>query len=82
MLAKIRDCSIEKYSIFLHEPDCLMFAYYEYTGEDHDLDIARMAKDETTQKWWSLCKPMMEPLPSRGVAKFWASMDQIFFMEY
>lgn len=81
VLDKIRDCNIRNYSIFLREPENLMFGYYEYHGTDHDADMERMAEDLKTQEWWVLCKPMMEPLETRAAGEFWASMDQIFLME-
>lgn len=81
VLKKIRECNITNYSIFLHEPDYLMFGYYEYSGDNHGADMVKMAADEVTRRWWDLCKPMMEPLESRPEGEFWTSMDQIFFME-
>ena len=81
VLDKIRDCNIRNYSIFIHEPDYLMFGYYEYHGTDHAADMERMAEDYKTQEWWGLCKPMMAPLESRAEGEFWAEMDQIFLME-
>jgi L-rhamnose mutarotase len=29
----------------------LLFAYYEYTGDDYAADIAAIAADLTTQQW-------------------------------
>lgn len=81
VLDKIGDCNIRNYSIFLHEADHLMFAYYEYHGANHDADMARMAEHAKTQEWWALCKPMMAPLASRKDDEFWTSMERIFLME-
>jgi L-rhamnose mutarotase len=81
VLDRIRACNIRNYSIFLHEPDHLMFAYYEYHGSDHDADMALMAEHARTQEWWALCMPMMAPLASRKDGEFWAGMDRIFLME-
>lgn len=81
VLSKIRDCNIRNYSIFLREPENLMFGYYEYHGDDHDKDMERMAADPRTQEWWDLCKPMMQPLETGAQGEFWAGMEQIFLME-
>ncbi|MEP3279414.1 MAG: L-rhamnose mutarotase [Stappiaceae bacterium] len=81
VLEKIRQCNIRNYSIFLHEPDHMMFGYYEYLGTNHEADMERMAEDMKTQEWWDLCKPMMAPLQTRAEGEFWAEMDQIFLME-
>ncbi|MBD8207929.1 MULTISPECIES: L-rhamnose mutarotase [unclassified Microbacterium] len=46
---------VTNYSIFLVGDT--LFAYYEYTGEDHDADMAGIARDEVTQRWWALTDP-------------------------
>lgn len=81
VLDKKRDCNIRNYSIFLHEPEQLLFGHYEYCGSDHQADMDKMAADPATQDWWSICKPLMEPVPDRKADEFWAEMNQIFFME-
>lgn len=81
VLDQIRACNIRNYSIFLHEPEHLMFGYYEYHGDDHAADMERMAAHARTQEWWDLCKPMMSPLETRADGEFWARMSRIFLME-
>jgi L-rhamnose mutarotase len=51
VLATISACNIRNFSIFLREPENLLFAYWEYHGEDFTADVAKMAADETTQQW-------------------------------
>jgi L-rhamnose mutarotase len=76
VLATIRACNIRNYSIFRH---CqTLFAYFEYTGDDFDADMAKMAADPKTQEWWALCKPMQEPVPDRGEGEWWATMNEVF----
>lgn len=53
--ATLRDCNIGNYSIFILENT--LFAYYEYAGEDHDADMARIAQDEVTREWWTHTDP-------------------------
>ena len=60
----ISECNIRNYSIFLREG--LMFAYYEYVGTDFDADMAKMAADPNTQKWWVRRQTAAEP---SGVAE-------------
>ena len=43
VLAKISDCNIQNYTIFLREPENLLFAYFEYHGRDWAADAAKMA---------------------------------------
>jgi L-rhamnose mutarotase len=45
VLAQIAGSKIKNYSIFLREPENLLFAYFEYHGEDYAADMARMAED-------------------------------------
>ena len=43
ILDMISTCNIRNYSIFLKEPENLLFGYWEYHGSDFDTDAARMA---------------------------------------
>ena len=76
VLQKIRECNVRNYSIFHREG--LLFAYFEYVGEDFDADMERMAADPTTQEWWKIMKPMQAPLESCGPDEWWASLDEVF----
>ena len=78
VLAKITECNIRNYSIFLKEPENLLFSYFEYTGTDYDADMAKMAADPTTQKWWSVNMPLQRPLDTRKPGEWWADMTEIF----
>jgi L-rhamnose mutarotase len=49
ILAMISACNIRNYSIFLKEPENLLFAYYEYHGADYAADMAKMAADPKTR---------------------------------
>ena len=48
--AMLKECNIQNYSIYYR--DGLLFSYLEYTGDDFDADMKKMAADPTTQKWW------------------------------
>jgi L-rhamnose mutarotase len=76
VLATIRDCNIRNYSIFRHEN--LLFAYFEYVGDDFAGDMARMAADPKTQEWWAVCKPMQQPLPARQSGEWWTTIREVF----
>lgn len=78
VLAKISDCHIRNYSIFLKEPENLLFSYFEYHGEDFAADMARMAADPETQRWWAVNMPLQRPLDSRKDGEWWAEMEEIF----
>jgi L-rhamnose mutarotase len=78
VLAKIADCNIKNYSIFLKEPENLLFAYFEYHGTDFAADSAKMAEDPTTQEWWKICGPMQQPFETRKDGEWWAEMEEVF----
>jgi L-rhamnose mutarotase len=78
VLAMISACNITNYSIFLREPENLMFAYFEYTGADFAADMARMAADPRTQDWWAVCMPLQRAFETRAEGEWWASMEEVF----
>lgn len=81
VLAKISECNIRNYTIFLREPENLLFAYWEYHGTDFQADAERMAADPETQRWWSVCKPCQAPLDSRAEGEWWAMMENVFHLD-
>ena len=76
VLAMITKCNIRNYSIYLK--DSYLFSYFEYIGDNFDADMAKMAADPTTQKWWAVCKPCQAPLSSRKEGEWWADMEEVF----
>jgi L-rhamnose mutarotase len=76
VLKTIRDCNIQNYSIYYK--DGYLFSYYEYVGNNYEADMAKMAADPVTQKWWELCIPCQEPVPTRAQGEWWATMEQVF----
>lgn len=78
VLARITDCNIRNYSIYLRQPENLLFSYFEYLGDDFQADMAKMAADPETQAWWDVCTPCQEPLQSRGKGEHWALMEEVF----
>ena len=76
VLKMIGECNIRNYSIY--HKDAMMFSYFEYVGDDFDADMAKMAADPTTQKWWDVCKPLLDPLETRAPGEFWANMEEVF----
>lgn len=78
VLATIARCNIRNYTIFLKEPENLLFAYFEYHGADFKQDMAKMAADPKTQEWWRECEPMQLPLETRRPGEWWAEMEDVF----
>lgn len=84
VLKMIGDCHIRNYSIYLRTLDDgqpYLFSYFEYVGHDFDADMARMAADPTTQRWWAECKPCQKPLTNRAEGEWWSSMEEVFHTE-
>lgn len=77
--AMIKECNIQNYSIYLK--DELLFAYMEYTGEDFEKDMAKMAADEATIRWWDVMKPMQAPVATRKEGEWWADMEEVYHLD-
>jgi len=81
VLEMISQCGIRNYSIYLRKlPDGehYLFSYFEYVGDDFEADMAKMAADETTRRWWEHCMPCQRPLPDRDEGQWWAGMEEVF----
>lgn len=81
---KIRECNISNYSIYMKKLDdgsYYLFSYFEYKGNDFESDMAKMAADSMTQKWWKVTDPCQRPLENRMTGEWWASMEEVFHQE-
>lgn len=80
ILQKISECNIRNYTIFLREPENLLFACWDYVGTDFDADMERMKGHAKTRKWWALTDPCQDPLGSHQPDEQWVRMEQIFHL--
>lgn len=78
ILAQISRANIKNYTIFLRQPENLLFGYWEYYGDDFEADMALIASDPKTQDWWKLTDPCQTPLESRKSGEQWAMMEEVF----
>jgi len=81
VLAKIEECRIRNYSIYLKEVEkgkFYLFSYFEYTGDDFQADMAKMAADPTTRRWWKETDPCQIPIATRSDKEFWSRMEEVF----
>lgn len=76
VLDMIKQCNIENYTIFIHED--LVFAYFEYVGENYQKDMAKMEEDETTKEWWKHTKPCFKKYAISSESEFYHDMEEIF----
>jgi L-rhamnose mutarotase len=84
VLRRIKDCHLGNYSIFhkqLPDGTHLLFSYVEYTGDDFEADMRRMAADAETQRWWAECKPCFESVEGQPPGEVWATMESVFFLD-
>ena len=75
----IKECHLSNYSIY--QRGDYMFSYYEYDGDDYEADMAKMAADPATQRWWDAVQPLMEPLEDRAEGEFWSNMEEIYHLD-
>lgn len=76
VIQAIEKANIQNYSIFLHQ-DQYLFGYMEYTGDDLQHDMDKIAADPVTQAWWKETDPCQEPL-SDDPGQWWVDMKLIF----
>jgi L-rhamnose mutarotase len=84
VLAMIRQCNLSNYSIYLRklaDGRHYLFSYFEYTGSDFAADMAQMAADPATRRWWAECVPCLELLPDRAPDEVWSPMSEVFHLD-
>jgi L-rhamnose mutarotase len=82
--AKLRDVNIRNYSIYLTQwpdGDYYLFSYFEYTGDDFDADMKKMADDPKTKEWWSHTDPMQIPLSNKQENEWWKVMEEVYHLD-
>jgi L-rhamnose mutarotase len=79
VLDALRAAHVSNYSIFLR--DGVLFSYLEYTGDDYTADMAVVAQDETTQRWWQLTDPCQQPVDTAAEGEWWAPAEEVFHLD-
>lgn len=77
--AQLSASNITNYSIYRHEE--LLFAYMEYTGTDFAVDMAAMADDPETQRWWAVCSPLQRPVEGIADGEWWKELGEVFHLD-
>jgi L-rhamnose mutarotase len=81
--AQITASNIQNFSIHKREIEGQLYliAYLEYVGEDFEADMAKMAEDEATQRWWKETDPCQIPLPDAAAkGAIWADTEEVFYL--
>jgi len=79
VLAALTRAHVRNYSIF--HRDGLLFSYLEYTGDDYAADMAAVAEDEATRRWWQLTDPCQQRLDSVADGEWWAPAEELFHLD-
>lgn len=79
VLATLQRAHVTNYSIFLR--DDTLFSYLEYDGEAYEEDMAMIATDPDTQRWWQLTNPCQEPVETAEKGQWWAPMTEVFHLD-
>lgn len=81
VLEVISRANITNYTIFLKEPENLLFAYWEYVGADFESDMRRLGEAAAMREWWKVTDPMQEPFETRNPGEWWAEMEPVFHLD-
>lgn len=76
VLKTIKECNLQNYSIY--RQGNTLFAYFEYTGTDYEADMAKMAADPNTQKWWTHTHPCFV---QEKKGEFYTDMKELFHID-
>lgn len=79
VLERLTASNIRNYSIYRMGE--LLFSYMEYVGDDYSTDMAAMANDPETQRWWELTVPMQKPLEDRDGGEWWKELPEVFHLD-
>jgi L-rhamnose mutarotase len=75
----LRDANVTNYSIFIGGDTA--FAYYEYVGDDHTADMARIAGDPVTRQWWRRTDPcQVRIVEEREAGAVWQPIDEVWHL--
>ncbi|WP_353827738.1 L-rhamnose mutarotase [Agromyces sp. SYSU T0242] len=79
VLDRLRASNVRNYSIYRH--GAMLFSYLEYVGDDYDADMAAIAADPETQRWWDVMMPMQRPLAERAEGEWWMELPEVFHLD-
>lgn len=79
VLAALKAANVSNYSIFLK--GTTLFGYLEHTGDDYAADMAKVAADPETRRWWTFTDPCQTPWPDRAPGEWWAAMEEVFHLD-
>jgi L-rhamnose mutarotase len=79
VLDALRRAHVTNYSIFRRGD--LLFSYMEYRGSDLASDMAGMAADPATKRWWEVVMPLQRTMRASTEDDWWAPMEEVFHLD-
>ncbi len=79
ILALLQAAHIVDYTIYLHEPENLLFASFTYLGADFEADMEALDRDPRAEAWRVLTAACLEP--GEGGGDPWRPLEQVFRLE-
>ena len=80
----IKESHIQNYTICVKEIEgkLYLFSYLEYTGDNWDADMAKMAADPETKRWWKETDPCQAPLPEAAAkGHIWSDAEEVYHLK-
>ena len=81
MNAALSAANIRNYSIYLREPENLLFGYWEYAGSDFEGDRQKLGQLAISKKWRELTAPCQQPLESAAEGEWWSAMPEVYHLD-
>ena len=78
VLDMLKKANICNYSIYIQ--DDLLFAFFEYTGNDYEADMQKISDDPASIEWEKLCNECQLPYKTGGKVE-WTDMEEVFHMD-
>lgn len=72
---------IRNYSIYLREPENLLFGYWEYAGSDYAADMKVLGDLAVTKRWLALTDPCQMPLSSAKSDAWWSFLPEVYHLD-
>jgi len=79
VLSMLKKANVQNFSIYRYEH--LLFSYMEYTGNDYEADMAAIAADPETQRWWQITKPMQSTVAEVAPGQWWHELPEKFHLD-
>ena len=81
VVALLGAANIRNFSIFLREPENLLFGYFEHHGTDLEADLRAMEQHPDMRRWLELTTKCQKPLASAAPGENWSPMREVFHLD-